>query len=367
MFYCAAQILRQGFGNGLYDPGLQIACQSKLTAVPLFYNHPPYEALLYVPLTYLPYRSAFVVWTISSVALLSCSVLILTSETQVRTALSQVLKVPTDYGLVLALCVTFAPVTTCLLLGQNSMVTLFIHTGAFSFFHRGNRFWSGCLLGLALFKFQLVLPIVIVLLLRRQWPFVIGFFGSALVLVIISCTISGIQVVWTYPQFLLFESRHPELAGFRPEAMPNMRGVLARILNPAVPGWIIISLTVIISTAILAWAAQHWRGDQPSLSFSIAVLATLLVSFHLYNYDLALLLLPAAILVTETLRRGTLLVSKTMIVSLLILFANPLHYFLLLHSMYTAMCIPILCLFICAIELMRNAVGTRIATGAAQS
>src|SRR4029077_20293325 len=58
-FYCAAQIVRQGFGRQLYDLGLQVEFQSKVAAVHAFFNHPPYEALLFVPFTFFSYRVAY--------------------------------------------------------------------------------------------------------------------------------------------------------------------------------------------------------------------------------------------------------------------------------------------------------------------
>src|ERR1035441_4763359 len=69
-FYCAAQIVRQGLGRDLYDLKTQVEFQLKVASVHAFYNHPPYEALLFVPLTYFSYRTAYIIWTFASLGLL---------------------------------------------------------------------------------------------------------------------------------------------------------------------------------------------------------------------------------------------------------------------------------------------------------
>jgi hypothetical protein len=58
-FYGAGKILRDGHGADLYDLGTQHKAQDEFSSNadirkgPLPYIHPPYEALLFVPLTFL--------------------------------------------------------------------------------------------------------------------------------------------------------------------------------------------------------------------------------------------------------------------------------------------------------------------------
>jgi hypothetical protein len=115
-FYSAAQIIRQGLGRDLYNLNLQLQFQSKLAVVHVFYNHPPFEALLFVPLTYCSYQAAYTIWTLVSVALLAFAALKLKSHTNVSLAISQYARMRADFGLLLVLLLTFAPATTALLL-----------------------------------------------------------------------------------------------------------------------------------------------------------------------------------------------------------------------------------------------------------
>ncbi len=67
-FYGAGHILKDGRASGLYDYQEQGRVQARLFSKiypsrgPLFFNHPPFESLLFVPLAYLSYFWAYVVW-----------------------------------------------------------------------------------------------------------------------------------------------------------------------------------------------------------------------------------------------------------------------------------------------------------------
>src|SRR5437763_1301142 len=74
--YAAGKIVRYGLGYRLYDEATQYRVQQEFAsgvsirhgALP--YNHPPYEALIFVPLSYLPYLSAFVLWDVLGLVIL---------------------------------------------------------------------------------------------------------------------------------------------------------------------------------------------------------------------------------------------------------------------------------------------------------
>ena len=87
---------------------------------------------------------------------------------------------------------------------------------------------------------------------------------------------------------------------------------------------------------------------------SAAVLASLLAGYHLYNYDLTLLLLPISILCGELARQGRSLFRPVLLVALIALFVPPLHRLLLLHSIYALMFVPILLLLIEAVRVNHN-------------
>ncbi len=77
--------------------------------------------------------------------------------------------------------------------------------------------------------------------------------------------------------------------------MPNLYGFFHTLL-PGVSGYV---LTAIGSLAVMAWASTR----KPSLP--LALLAGMLVSYHLYLYDLTLLLLPIGLVFNAELERGS--------------------------------------------------------------
>jgi len=354
-FYGAAQMVRQGLGRDLYDLRTQAEFQSRVASVHVFYNHPPFETLLFLPLTFFSYRVAYTLWTLISVGLLVGAALLIESRTRVSSTIFRYTRIPADFVLAFVLFLTFAPATTCLLLGQDSMLMLLIYTLVFVLLRSGAEFRAGCVLACGLFKFQLIVPFVLILLLRRKWSAVWGFGVAGSLLILASVAVSGIQILATYPRFLLFESKYQQIAGFAPEYMPNIRGALHLLVDGRLGPLAFGTLVALFSGLGVSLMAENWRDEQLGLSFSGALFATLLASYHLYNYDLTLLLLPIAIVCGELAQRERSLSSQPALsTALVILFIPPLHRLLLLHGVYALMAIPILGLFCTVLWLNRS-------------
>ena len=349
-FYSAGQMVRQGLGSSLYDIRKQAEIQSRFAQVQVFYNHPPFETLIFLPFTYVPYSTAFRLWTIASLLLLIIAAYIIQTATGLTTVISLLLHMRVDLGLVIALFVTFAPVTTCLFLGQDSVLMLVVYSAVFVLLNRGRDFRAGCVLACGLLKFHLILPFALILLLRRKWSALKGLSLVGLLLVAISVGISGTGALVAYPRLLLFDRTYQSIGGFAPEFMPNLRGLLFLVSGGRLAGLPLGLLLTVGSPVVLWYAASKWRDDQLPISFASSVLATLLCSYHLYNYDLTLLLLPIAILFAEAIR-WRVSPKGGLGISLLVLFVPPLHRLLLLHSAYALVAVPIAFLYVAATKL----------------
>src|SRR5262249_1296210 len=156
IFYTAGLILRRGEGRELYSEELQTKVQrdfapavvNKAGALP--YNHPPFEAVLFEPITYLPYFSALRLWIVINILVVAGSIyylhsLLPTLATQFR-------------WLLILTPLAFSPIAYALLQGQDSILLFALYCLAFSAFRRGQDLHAGAYLGLGLFKFHLVLP-----------------------------------------------------------------------------------------------------------------------------------------------------------------------------------------------------------------
>src|SRR5260370_24338733 len=163
---------------GLGPKLLDLAEQQKLKRVllpdaePLIYEHPPFEALLLAPLGALPYKPACLIWGLINVAIW----LMLTY------LLRPYAPAPRDDLGYLALWLLFAPLGVALFEGQSSLLLVLLYVIAFIQLRSCRDFRAGAILGLALFKFQFVVPLAVIFLLQRQWRFmkVVFTIGTAL-------------------------------------------------------------------------------------------------------------------------------------------------------------------------------------------
>ena len=109
-FYVAGQMVREGMGSQLYDLGLQAQKQSLVAPIHAFYLRPPFEAILFIPLTFLDYRTAYAVWVLVSVGLLAVACFLIVRITGVAQAVSQYTRgMVVDFGLLLVIFLTFGP------------------------------------------------------------------------------------------------------------------------------------------------------------------------------------------------------------------------------------------------------------------
>src|ERR1700693_1328941 len=160
IFYTAGHMLRDGHGARLYDDALQESLQRSFSprafenrGTILPYNHPPFEAVLFVPLAGFSYLTAYVIWLAVNLALLFSALLLL------RKRLTALGKTPLHLWILGGLA--FFPIFMALIQGQDSILLLFLYCVAFVGLCRGAELSSGSALGLGLYKFHLVLPFIL--------------------------------------------------------------------------------------------------------------------------------------------------------------------------------------------------------------
>jgi len=323
--YTAGKSIIQGRSRQLYDLETQFAIQHEFASEvknrenPLPFNHPPFEALLFAPLALLPYVTAYIVWAVLNISLILGFWHLLRPRLPALHALLPALPLLAMFA--------FFPVAMALMQGQDSILLLFFYGLAFLGLAKGRAFVAGLCLGLALFKFQLVLPFVLVLVLKRQWKAAAGFATTAFVLLWVSVAVVGWSGVIAYPEFLLRLTRSGARVGIDPRDMPNLRGLVAGSLHWA--GLPAALLIIVLSVALLALVSHWWRMQsrhQFVLGFSLCLTITIITSYHLQVHDLSLLILPM-LLVAELLVAGQIAgpARRILITSLVVLFFTPLY------------------------------------------
>jgi len=129
-------------------------------------DHPAYENILFLPLSYLPYRAAFLVFALVNFAVLGLCSWLLQPTFRV---LSQRWKF-----FPMLLFLSFFPITRAITQGQDSVFLLALLVGALVLFESEREFSAGLLTGAGFFKFQIVIPIALLFILWKRWRFSLG-------------------------------------------------------------------------------------------------------------------------------------------------------------------------------------------------
>jgi hypothetical protein len=333
IFYTAAKIIRAGQGSQLYDEATQLQVQKSfapkaiLRAGLLPYNHPPFEALLFVPFSFLPYWAAFFAWDVVNLGIL----FVLARLLRPHVACLQQL---TTLTCVLA-SLAFLPIFVAFIQGQDILVLLLLFTLAFVALRNKSDWTAGCWLGLGLFRFHQLLPIVFALLWQRRARAIYGFLSVGLGLAVLSVATIGWRAALSYPSAVLAMERNMFQRGtIGPLNMPNLHGLFADMSLPA-RGWQMEGIIFVVSVGLVVFAAIRWERIQATafpLGFSLCLLATVSTAYHGFCYDLSLMIL-AIVLIVDFVeaRRLTRWNTSALLVPALVLSLSPLQLFLWLR------------------------------------
>ena len=301
-FYAGAKMVREGLGTSLYNFDSQKEFQQNLFPIapsrpsPLPFIHPAYETLFFIPVTYLSYPKAYILWTLINVSILAILSFLFLNHFHGLQA---------HFRFVSILCFfSFFPILIAVLQGQDSILLLLFVTLAFINLKANRDYRAGLFLALALFKFQIVLPLMLVFLAKRRWKAIFCFAAASVILILLSLQITGWRGLTEYPG-LLFEQNQgaaSELGQLRrvtfPSTMPNLRGLLYTIFaNTIEERFLIVGVilcSLIVALALISIWKRYGEASEETfnLKFSLSLMAGLLISYHLQIHDLSLLLLP---------------------------------------------------------------------------
>ncbi len=298
VFYASGAIVRSGHAARLYDYDYQQQVQNTLVgwrAAALPFLYPPFAALQFVPFSLASYRAAFFVQLILNLLLLLLVAWLLRSSLPAFRERHWVL-LPALYGCLFG-------VSIALMQGQISFLLLLIYSCGYLLMQRHRPFAAGLLLSLSLMKFQLILPVMLLFFVWRQWRIVAGFLVGAIGPASISLAMVGPVGLADYWHSILgIASKGAANAiaakaryGMFPTDMPNLRGLTYGLSHGAPWGQL---LNIVLCLLVLGWAARQ------RASVLIALPAAMLVSYHLQPHDLTLLLLPLSFVWDRVLGRA---------------------------------------------------------------
>lgn len=327
IYYSNAQMVREGKVSGLYDFAAENLFARRVTDVARPpNNHLPYELLLFVPLTGLQFRTAYLLWLVITLAMLA--------------GIAAAMREFADFTLALLMILAFYPIWNCLTMGHDSILMLSLFVVSFSLWRRGREGIAGFVLALCLFRPQIALPFVLIAALARKWKFVRGFIPGAALVVGLSAWVVGLHGMSDYMRILVSQGTQKSASALAdhwqiiPGLMATWRGFLSLVLPKSVPGIWRDALLLGGTFFGLGWAAKKMREAKSSaafeVAFAIATSTVLLVSFHSYLQDFSLMILPLliwrSVLVTRIVPRNTACLIAGLC---FLLFLTPLYLVLL--------------------------------------
>jgi hypothetical protein len=285
-FYLMGSLLEEGRGHLLYDTG-EAAAEAKRQISPRLEHHPqrnpygPQVALAFAPLATLPFLASLAVFSLLSLLAYVVAIWVPWRHAPGLRA---------DARYVALAAAGFPALLVTLRFGQISTFTLLAVALAVPALAAGRSFAAGLCFGVLAYKPQLLVVVLPMALLARDWRFVAGMATMAATQLMIGWAAVGIHVMQLYVQTLVEITFHPDLVMIYPENSHSLRGFL-RLLGAPPTAATAACLAAAIASAPVA--ARAWRADAPPLMrVSLVVLLTLLVTPHLLTYDLVLLALP---------------------------------------------------------------------------
>ncbi len=314
-FYAAGLTVRDGEGARLYDIGYQFALQASAdvigsteTGYSAFLT-PPFHALTYVPLTYLPYEAAFVVLSLLGLVALVASLRL----------------VGADVRRMLPWAASFFPVFATISFGQNAFLSLIILAGTYALWRSRRLFLAGLVLSLILYKPQLAVGVSALWALqwRRDWRALAGLAagGAAFAAISFIGMADASRAYLTFSRDVL-----PKLVTWSEPSVWHMhtpRNFFEILIGP---GRVADGMALMIAAVAVAGFIRFRRAfaENPAMTFAGAILLTLLVTPHALVYDWVVLLIPAVLLWNERVADRAFLTRAYAAIWIVIWFAGPL-------------------------------------------
>jgi len=252
---------------------------------------------LFVPLSLFPYRIAYFLFLAINAGLLAVCY---------RLVRGQLTNLATVWRLLpLAMLISFLPTGAAMMQGQDSVLLLFLLVSAMVQLQNDSEVSAGMLVGAALFKFQVIIPIAFLFLWWKRWRFFGGFALTASAAAATSIWIAGLEQSKAFAHMLFSMGTKVGISNqlYYPvplKLMMNLHaltyGLLARHYSTSV----ITIVTVAGSVCFLLWVALAGSHLPARMQFVVAVGAALLVSFYLYIHDLVILEIPLLVMLDRT-------------------------------------------------------------------
>ncbi len=270
LYYLAAQLARAHGWSHLYDPSLFLPALHASSGRFMPYLNPPPMAALVLPLTFISYRLALVLW----MGLMTTALLFAWQLAAPGRGLARFAHLTGVLGLF--------PVAFGIWLGQTTFLVVGAVALCWWLLKRGKEGWAGVALAVLAVKPQTAVLVPFALLLAGYRRAFLAWAGVTLVLVAGSLFSIGAGGLWYFRDSVMVVYGIPHL---------QMHTLLS-VMGPGP----IAPLASALAGALALLAAWRARGGAPEFPITVGLLGSLLVTPYLNVYDLTLGLLGAWLL-----------------------------------------------------------------------
>jgi hypothetical protein len=290
-FYVAGSIALSGDSAALYDPAAFAELGVKL--VPESHGeyylpvYGPQVSLLFAPFALLPYGWALLIWLLITTAMYGlCCWAVWKTCRHLRS----------EGPSIVLTAAAFPAVFSLITHGQNSAIALACLTAAFLALSRNRDFVAGLAIGTLIYKPQLAIVLACVFVISLEWRVVFGALCGAALQLGVAWFHYGGPTMSAYFHWIRGIGDINHLLEPKPYQMHSLLSFW-KLLVPSPQ--IAAGLYLLCACVVIVASCRIWRTQAPlSLRYSFLLLATVLVSPHLFVYDLVILA-PALLLVGD--------------------------------------------------------------------
>lgn len=318
VFYSSGYIL-QTTPSKLYTYDQQELTQKQFFPVDekkfytLSFINPPYLALLFVPLAWLPVDIAFGIWVSFTIAVFVACVYLLKSEFGMKLSVFQLLLEAS----------VFIPFFVTLKNGQTSLLSLLLLLITQNRIQKNQPFLAGLLASVLWYKPQIAIVVTMYWMIRGKRPFLTGLLIGGMLLGVLSFFILGTDVQTFFGTFISYvSSSSPEHSK---EAMISWQGFawqLHRLIPSLEPTLLMLGLTGLSALITSLWSVKNKVWLAPSSAvFAMLIPLILLCGVHVHVHDAVLLLIPLFFLRQEKTLQTKVLILLGYLIFLLAYFS----------------------------------------------
>ncbi len=294
-FYGAGMLANEGDYEVLYTEDAQLAAQTEGTPMEggkfLYFSYPPAVAMTYGFLAAMPYVQAYAIH-------LGFMFGMLLGAIAIGGTLLPKIKASPERALLIAL--GFWPMRQVIVGGSNTAFTLFVLVVIWRLLESEKDLSAGLVASLLLFKPTFGLPFLAVLFVSRRWRALGGGAIGGAVYFAVNSALAGVGwVVPWWDQAQRFGEKDAIING------PAASSILGFAQNFSKAEWTWYAI-VAAGLLVVVWLGTAWIWSRPNVDLAtlmaVFAVASIWGSPHAMSHEIAVLLLPVAVLVQRAKR-----------------------------------------------------------------